>query len=126
MYGFGKSSIEALERRKDIQAGKWGSWVKVLRVIQHTKRWRNFRRCYLIEESNKQQPTEGKVATESEVETIKEFTPSRTKDSSTQSEADLKGKAVVVAVDFSNIVWIKVGEINFHKESYPKVGVSPP
>ena len=127
VYGFGKSYEdrvnEALvenEKEATFKSGslKWGSWVEGAegRVIQHTKDGEDklYVRCYLIEESNNATTefyVNGNVATESEIATIKEFTPSRTKDSSTQSEAGLEtAKQIVVnVVDFSTIVWIKVG-----------------
>jgi hypothetical protein len=127
VYGFGKSyedrvneALVESEKEATFKSGslKWGSWVEGAegKVIQHTKDGEDklYVRCYLIDESNNattEYYVNGKVATESELATIKEFLPSRTKDCSTQKDVGLEStkQVVVNAVDFSNIVWIKIG-----------------
>lgn len=100
---------------------KWGKWVEGAEgaVISHTKDGvdKLYMRCYVKDNGVKSTEyyVNGKPATQSEVDTIKEFTPSRTKDSSTQSEVGLeKGKQVIPnAVDFDNIVTITIEGVTY-------------
>ena len=100
---------------------KWGKWVEGAEgaVISHTKDGvdKLYMRCYVKDNGVKSTEyyVNGKPATQSEVDTIKEFTPSRTKDSSTQSEVGLEqGKQVIPnAVDFDNIITITIEGVTY-------------
>lgn len=124
-YGFGGSYEqrvnEALAENNiegEFKSGglKWGKWVEGAEgaVISHTKDGvdKLYMRCYV--KHNGVKSTEyyvnGKPASEMQESTIIEFTPNRTKDCSTQSEAGLeKGKQVIPnVVDFDNIITITI------------------
>lgn len=100
---------------------KWGKWVEGAEgaVISHTKDGvdKLYMRCYVKADGVKSSEyfVNGKSATESEIETIKQFAPSRTKDCSTQSEVGLEqSKQVVVnAVDFDNIITITIEGVTY-------------
>ena len=94
----------------------WGKWVEGAEgaVIAHNKNGEDklYMRVYLKENGVKSTEyfVNGNPATQSDLDTIAEFTPSRTKDSSTQSDAGLEqSKQIVVnVVDFDNIITITI------------------
>jgi hypothetical protein len=129
-YAYGKSYEqrvnEALEENGKEGTFKskklpWGEWLEGAEgsVIAHTKNGEDklYIRCYLKKgvDPKTEYYVNGKPATEEEVATIKEFTPSRTKDSSTQSEAGLEQEQQVVvnAVDFDNIITITIDGVTY-------------
>ena len=114
-----ENNIEGEFKAKELPWGKWLSKEAMGAVISHTKDGvdKLYMRCYVKDNGVKSTEyyVNGKPATQSEVDTIKEFTPSRTKDSSTQSEVGLeKGKQVIPnAVDFDNIVTITIEGVTY-------------
>jgi hypothetical protein len=129
-YAYGKSYEQRVNEAL-VENGKegsfeskelpWGHWLKGAEgsVISHNKKGEDklYLRCYVKKDV---EPTieyyvNGKSATEDELATIKKFTPSRTKDSSTQSEAGLETEKQVVvnAVDFDNIITITIEGVTY-------------
>lgn len=136
-YGFGGSYEQRvnealaennIEGEFKSQPLKWGKWVEGAEgaVISHTKDGvdKLYMRCYVKADGVKSNEyfVNGKSATESEIETIKQFAPNRTKDCSTQSEVGLEqGKQVIPnVVDFDNIIAITIEGVTYEVNDLKK------
>jgi hypothetical protein len=129
-YAYGKSYEQRVNEAL-VEDGKegsfeskplpWGKWVEGAEgsVISHTKNGEDklYLRCYLKKDAvpTVEYYVNGNPATDDEIAIIKEFTPSRTKDSSTQAKAGLEQEKQVVvnAVDFDNIITITVEGVTY-------------
>lgn len=129
-YAYGKSYEDRVNEAL-VESGKegtfeskslpWGKWLEGAEgsVISHTKNGEDklYIRCYLKKgvEPDVTYYVNGKPATEDEVDTIKAFSPNRSKDSSTQSEAGLEQEKQVIvnAVDFDNIISITIEGVTY-------------
>lgn len=90
----------------------WGEWEIEGKVITHNGKL--YVRCYIVEGSGQNVATtyfvNGEVATEEQVKTIKEFTPTHKPSAKQSNEGLEQGKQIIPNnIDFDKIVCISIG-----------------
>lgn len=130
-YAYGKSyeqrvnealaenNIEGEFKAKELPWGKWLSKEAMGAVISHTKDGvdKLYMRCYIKDNGVKSTEyyVNGKPATQSEINTIKEFTPNANKNSGTQSAVGLEQEKQIIpnVVDFDKIITITIEGVTY-------------
>ena len=105
---------EGKEPNFTAQSLPWGEWIEPNKIITH--KGSVYLRMYDFDGGLKNRTyfVDGKVANDKQVKTIEDYEKSKNKGSNTQQ--GLKNQVTPTAVNFDNIISLKCGLINYHRD----------